>query len=122
MNGAGKGAKQTKHPQRDAAGVRVLDKKIVERPSDAVTCTVPTVESCDSRMDEVVLTESPDGSHHRLRGRESGSGLLRISRRKEVIQPQVPLRLPCYDLVPVIEPGFGTTVLWRLRPFPTPMT
>jgi hypothetical protein len=25
-----------------------------------------------------------------------------LSFRKEVIQPQVPLRLPCYDLVPVI--------------------
>jgi len=24
--------------------------------------------------------------------------------RKEVIQPQVPLRLPCYDFVPVIDP------------------
>ena len=23
--------------------------------------------------------------------------------RKEVIQPQVPLRLPCYDLVPIAE-------------------
>ena len=23
--------------------------------------------------------------------------------RKEVIQPQVPLRLPCYDLVPITE-------------------
>ena len=27
--------------------------------------------------------------------------------RKEVIQPQVPLRLPCYDLVPIIELTFG---------------
>ena len=27
--------------------------------------------------------------------------------RKEVIQPQVLLRLPCYDLVPVIEFTFG---------------
>ena len=26
-----------------------------------------------------------------------------ISFRKEVIQPQVPLRLPCYDLVPIAE-------------------
>ena len=26
----------------------------------------------------------------------------KLSFRKEVIQPQVPLRLPCYDLVPVI--------------------
>ena len=27
--------------------------------------------------------------------------------RKEVIQPQVPLRLPCYDFAPVIELTFG---------------
>ena len=28
--------------------------------------------------------------------------------RKEVIQPQVPLRLPCYDFIPVINHTFGT--------------
>ena len=28
--------------------------------------------------------------------------------RKEVIQPQVPLRLPCYDLVPIGHFAFGT--------------
>ena len=27
--------------------------------------------------------------------------------RKEVIQPQVPLRLPCYDLVPITGLTFG---------------
>jgi hypothetical protein len=27
--------------------------------------------------------------------------------RKEVIQPQLPLRLPCYDFVPVTRPTFG---------------
>ena len=27
--------------------------------------------------------------------------------RKEVIQPQVPLRLPCYDLVPIKGLAFG---------------
>ncbi len=31
--------------------------------------------------------------------------------RKEVIQPQVPLRLPCYDLVPIAELRFGTCLL-----------
>src|SRR5688500_3258398 len=31
-----------------------------------------------------------------------------VVRRKEVIQPQVLLRLPCYDLVPIIELTFGT--------------
>ena len=28
--------------------------------------------------------------------------------RKEVIQPQVPLRLPCYDFTPVIDHSLGT--------------
>ena len=31
--------------------------------------------------------------------------------RKEVIQPQVPLRLPCYDLVPIIKLTFGACFL-----------
>ena len=30
--------------------------------------------------------------------------------RKEVIQPQVPLRLPCYDLVPVMEASLGASL------------
>ena len=31
--------------------------------------------------------------------------------RKEVIQPQLPLQLPCYDFVPVIRPAFGGRLL-----------
>jgi hypothetical protein len=27
--------------------------------------------------------------------------------RKEVIQPQLPLQLPCYDFVPIASPTFG---------------
>ena len=27
--------------------------------------------------------------------------------RKEVFQPHLPVRLPCYDLTPIIEPTFG---------------
>ena len=27
--------------------------------------------------------------------------------RKEVIQPQLPLRLPCYDFVPITNPTLG---------------
>src|SRR5215510_15090666 len=34
-----------------------------------------------------------------------------LSRRKEVIQPQVPLRLPCYDLVPITELTVGAAPL-----------
>ena len=31
--------------------------------------------------------------------------------RKEVIQPHLPIRLPCYDLTPIIEPAFGCVLL-----------
>ena len=31
--------------------------------------------------------------------------------RKEVIQPHLPVQLPCYDFVPVISPTFGGSVL-----------
>ena len=31
--------------------------------------------------------------------------------RKEVIQPHLPIRLPCYDFTPVIEPAFGNSLL-----------
>ena len=31
--------------------------------------------------------------------------------RKEVIQPHLPIRLPCYDFTPVIDPTFGSALL-----------
>ena len=31
--------------------------------------------------------------------------------RKEVIQPHLPIRLPCYDFTPVIGPAFGSSFL-----------
>ena len=39
------------------------------------------------------------------------------SRAVEVIQPQIPLRLPCYDLSPLAEPRFD--LLSRPHPDPT---
>ena len=31
--------------------------------------------------------------------------------RKEVIQPHLPIRLPCYDFTPIINPTFGSWLL-----------
>ena len=50
--------------------------------------------------------------------------------RKEVIQPQLPLRLPCYDFVPVTSPTLGrclpvllhTGLAHGLQVLPAPMT
>ena len=37
--------------------------------------------------------------------------LVPVLHRKEVIQPHLPIRLPCYDLTPIIEPTFGSVLL-----------
>ena len=58
-----------------------------------------------------------------LVGRETWKDIL----RKEVIQPQVPLRLPCYDFTPVADltvDGYLPSeegLAHRLRVKPTPM-
>ena len=51
--------------------------------------------------------------------KEPGSGLL----RKEVIQPHLPVRLPCYDFTPIADPTFDGSLPkglgHRLRVLPT---
>ena len=75
-----------------------------------------------------------------MKGHEDGGNVLRIQwklfltqgqalsveiLRKEVIQPQVPLRLPCYDFTPVAKPTVVACLPYglaqRLRVNPTPM-
>ena len=51
----------------------------------------------------VVLTTYPNTSF--------GYASLRRSLRKEVIQPQVLLRLPCYDFTPITSFTFGGVLL-----------
>ncbi len=48
--------------------------------------------------------------------------------RKEVIQPHLPVQLPCYDFVPVTKPALGTCLpdesglAQRLQVFSASMT
>jgi hypothetical protein len=46
--------------------------------------------------------------------------------RKEVIQPHLPVQLPCYDFVPVTDPTLGVCppegLAQRLQVLPTSMT
>ncbi len=52
-------------------------------------------------------------------GQLTDSGLL----RKEVIQPHLPVRLPCYDFTPITNPTFDGSLPYglghRLRVLPT---
>ena len=63
------------------------------------------------------------GTHEALSG-SSPDAFVKIL-RKEVIQPQVPLRLPCYDFTPVAKPTvvacLSCELAQRLRVNPTPM-
>ena len=53
-----------------------------------------------SELPELTLDVKPDYVSSRL-------GL----HRKEVIQPHLPIRLPCYDFTPVAYPTFGCVLL-----------
>src|SRR5215210_4079427 len=65
-------------------------------------------------------SNSDCSTHQRARSHRSNcSGIP----RKEVIQPQLPLRLPCYDFTPIINPTFDGSLPCglghRLRVLPT---
>jgi hypothetical protein len=51
---------------------------------------------------ELVTGRAKRSSNGRAAHRSKSSGFP----RKEVIQPQLPLRLPCYDFTPVTDPTF----------------
>ena len=74
---------------------------------------IPHWEQFEPRQSGSVLTSATPWGH--------GLGLP----RKEVIQPQVPLRLPCYDLVPVTGLTVGASLPCglgqRLRVLPASM-
>ena len=56
----------------------------------------------------------------------SSSARLPFFLRKEVIQPHLPVPLPCYDFVPVASPAFdgapSCELGYQLQALPTPMT
>src|SRR5215208_862660 len=58
-------------------------------------------------------------------GKPIGTASFRMLPRKEVIQPQLPLRLPCYDFTPVTSPTFDGSLPCglghRLRVLLTPV-
>ena len=57
-----------------------------------------------------MLSPQPSGRTHSLTTRQYNN-LYFFFLRKEVIQPHLPIRLPCYDFTPVIEPAFDRSSL-----------
>lgn len=57
--------------------------------------------------------ESPDSPNSHTMW--AGPGLV-VLLRKEVIQPHLPVRLPCYDFVPIADPTFDGSLPQGVRP------
>jgi hypothetical protein len=71
---------------------------------------LPAIRGAPARLLDRLATGTPRGSVPTDAG-SSLAGLTRVRGswprlpRKEVIQPQLPLRLPCYDFVPITSPA-----------------
>ena len=89
--GAGPSPEGEGHAPRPAAGTR-------GRSSEEHECAGPRGEPAGAGPEGGRADAVTDGRGHR-------AGICVL--RKEVIQPQVPLRLPCYDLVPITGFIFG---------------
>ncbi len=61
-------------------------------------------QQCSYTEVDVLLGELETGRNHH--GRAAPGVKCSGFPRKEVIQPQLPLRLPCYDFTPVTNPTF----------------
>jgi len=59
--------------------------------------------------DGIILRKA--AKHFRIANRSLARTLSQAILRKEVIQPQVPLRLPCYDFTPVADPTVVSCLL-----------
>jgi hypothetical protein len=67
-----------------------------------------------TRLTSVSANEHPDPT---LAGRRLLTTLQwKALLRKEVIQPHLPVRLPCYDFVPIASPTFDGSLPQRVRP------
>ena len=109
------------HPKRMRVAVREPKSISAPLPARPQGPAKPTISSTPARPRQT--GNHPRHAGHTTDARPASSKKLR---RKEVIQPHLPVRLPCYDLVPItsltldgsIHKGLGH----RLRVLPTFMT
>src|SRR4051794_1590089 len=111
---------RTRRPPRENAGDDVFRKEqaagLSKLNSEQNVRGRRDLGELDRPDDEPQKRQVIDGSSSH---RSKSSGIP----RKEVIQPQLPLRLPCYDFTPIINPTFDGCLPYglahRLRVLPT---
>jgi hypothetical protein len=92
-------------------------RRLVRLPHGRVPLPCGRTNGCEGcrlrRRGPVLSTWSLPGDSTRI-GRPHAPVCQRLL-RKEVIQPQLPLRLPCYDFTPIASPTFDGSLL-TVRP------
>ena len=80
-------------------------------------CHGPVMEdkSCHIKNTSTEPTSAPTGILSRP-GERMFTNARENLLRKEVIQPHLPVRLPCYDLVPIASPTFDSSLPQGVRP------
>jgi hypothetical protein len=92
------------------------------KPAEPGLSKLNSVRKTDVEVD-VLLGESDSPTAEAIKGSDAYRNEFPVFPRKEVIQPQLPLRLPCYDFTPIINPTFDGSLPCglghRLRVLPT---
>ena len=70
---------------------------------DSLSSKKKTIRCCAPSR-HPLQAPTPHGSHPTNRGCS-----FVVLLRKEVIQPHLPVRLPCYDFVPIADPTFDSS-------------
>ena len=89
--------------------------------STASARSLKTQQRTDCYVEVDVISRRTEASDEDLeRSTSTSSAPAGVNRscipRKEVIQPQLPLRLPCYDFTPIINPTFDGCLPKRVSP------
>ena len=109
------------HPLRFAAGGdegnRTLDPLLAGQVLSQLSYTpdwvlkINDLQKLNSKSKLELCSNLSSNGFAYFRIRKTSLELFPILHRKEVIQPHLPIRLPCYDLTPITEPTFDSCLL-----------
>src|SRR5699024_4388919 len=126
----------TPHPQPPKRAVRTVEPRAASQPNSVSPPRTTQPRRSTPPQTGAVLEQTAQRRAHSSRshpratppttlGQADGHPYLVMLLRKEVIQPHLPVRLPCYDLVPITDPTFDSSLTrmghW-LRVLPTFVT
>ena len=81
---------------------------------DNIVTSAPSVVSGPNSVSGLLVVVHPVLVHYRREPRTACTPpigvLFVVLLRKEVIQPHLPVRLPCYDFVPIADPTFDSSL------------